>query len=359
MLPNLVLLRQMLEKKGYKVRAVAEGPMALTAVAARAPELILLDVDMPEMNGFQVAEKLKSDPETAAIPILFISARAEIFSKIQAFTSGGVDYITKPFEEEEVLVRVKTHLELSRLRQSLEEMVEERTRHIIELNQKLIEQEKLAAIGNVAAGIVHDLRNPVAIIKGYAELADDQSIGREDRRRCIEVISQEADRISSMVQDLLDFSRGSVSIKLREIELEEYMERVKIATESYFTERKIKFVMNLNEKGMLKLDPDRFLRAIVNIAGNAADILDESGRFEINVTRRDDAWVFRLIDNGPGIPEEIRDTLFEPFVTHAKPHGTGLGMAITRSIVDSHGGNIEFETGPEGTTFIIVLPISA
>ena len=131
---NLHLLKRILVQEGYAVRAVPDGAMALTAAAARAPELILLDINMPDMDGYEVARALKDEPRTRQIPILFISAQNELPSKMKAFDSGGVDYITKPFEEQEVLVRVRTHLDLARLRRELETMVEERTHDLLEMN---------------------------------------------------------------------------------------------------------------------------------------------------------------------------------------------------------------------------------
>lgn len=227
----------------------------------------------------------------------------------------------------------------------------------VSLRNKLARQEKIATIGDMAAGIVHDLKNPVAIIKGSAEMADDDTIGRCDRRRYLEIIGQEADRMLSLVQDLLEFSQGDVSLKKQEIAAEAYLDRVRRALAPNFEGKSIEWVVSSKVRGTLKLDQDRFIRVLVNIAGNAADVLKAGGRFELAFSENAGRVLCTLSDNGPGIPESIRSTLFEPFVTHGKSHGTGLGMAIARSLVEAHGGHLTFETETgKGTTFTIALP---
>ncbi|MBL8019898.1 MAG: sensor histidine kinase [Leptospirales bacterium] len=227
----------------------------------------------------------------------------------------------------------------------------------VELRGKLAQKEKLATIGDMAAGIVHDLKNPVGIIKGSVEMADDDSISRDQRREMLNIINDEADRMLYLAQDILDFSHGMVSVKKQPIDLEAYAERIRTVLLPNFTEKQIKFSLNLNTQGSVQLDPDRFLRVIVNIAGNAAAALPHGGEFKMEVTRLDGRIGLTLRDNGPGIPEEIRSTLFQPFVTHGKAQGTGLGMAIAKSMVEAHGGTITFETETgKGTTFTIEVP---
>lgn len=144
---NLRLLIGMLSREGYKVRPVPNGKLALAAVASAAPELILLDIDMPDLNGYEVCQRLKADEATRDIPVIFLSAMHKTVDKIKAFAVGGVDYITKPFQMEEVLVRLKTHLSLSRLNKHLEELVEKRTNDVLRLNA---EKEQIEAEMQIA-----------------------------------------------------------------------------------------------------------------------------------------------------------------------------------------------------------------
>lgn len=227
----------------------------------------------------------------------------------------------------------------------------------LHLRKELLARDKLAAIGDMAAGIVHDLKNPVGLIKGSVELADDDSLGRDERREMLQIIDQEADRMLLLVQDLLDFSRGSVSIQKSSVSTADYLKRVESAILPAFRAKGVSISLSDRAGGTVFLDPERFLRAIVNIGGNAAEALSDGGTFELSVARQNGSVLFTLRDNGPGIPEEIRESLFEPFVTHGKSHGTGLGMAIAKSMVEAHGGTISFETQRgKGTTFTIEVP---
>ena len=232
----------------------------------------------------------------------------------------------------------------------------------VQLRRQLARKEKMATVGDMAAGIVHDLKNPVAVIKGYAEMADEDQLGRESRRRYLSVIGQESDRLLDMVHDLLDFSRGSVAIHKSTVDFSEFLARLERAAGPTLEQKHIQFSVEGDVTGPVHLDPDRLLRAIMNIVSNAADVLPLHGQFTMRVSRSEDdaaaCIVFQLSDTGPGIPADIQATLFEPFVTSGKPHGTGLGMAIAKSLVEAHGGSISFVTEiGQGTTFTIVLPV--
>ncbi|MBL8021686.1 MAG: sensor histidine kinase [Leptospirales bacterium] len=224
----------------------------------------------------------------------------------------------------------------------------------LRLRNQLMEKEKMAAVGSMAAGIVHDFKNPVGVILGYAEYLKDESGISEEGREYLQTIEQEANRLSSMAQDILDYTRGSMTTESKIIDLGEFLSHAEKSLKPYFSEKGIHFEIRRKYDGQVRLDPERFLRVLINIAGNAADVLGSDGRFDVLV-QKNGHLVFALQDNGPGIPESIQGTLFEPFVTHGKSHGTGLGMAITKSIVEAHGGTIRFETG-QGTTFFIEIP---
>ncbi len=226
-----------------------------------------------------------------------------------------------------------------------------------EFRRQLAAQEKLATVGAMAAGIVHDFKNPVGIILGSLELADDASIPRNERSAYLQIASDEASRLSLMIQDILEYARGSVVVEKREVNLEDYVERVRQSLLPRFSSKGLGLQVIGDATGQVSLDPDRFLRALLNIANNAAEVLKPGGRFEVNFARNVEFVQVTLRDNGPGIPEPIRDTLFEPFVTHGKAHGTGLGMAVVKSMVEAHGGSIEFQTETgKGTTFFVKVP---
>ncbi len=165
---NLRLLAGILNGKGYKVRPVPNGELALSAARGMPPDLILLDIMMPEMNGYEVCEKIKADERTRDIPVIFISAINDVLDKVKAFAVGGVDYITKPFQMEEVLVRVETHLAMCHLQNKLKQKNEELTLTLEQLKETqnhLVQSEKMAALGQLIAGIAHEINTPLGAIR--------------------------------------------------------------------------------------------------------------------------------------------------------------------------------------------------
>ncbi len=165
---NLRLLAGILNGKGYKVRPVPSGELALSAAQGMPPDLILLDIMMPEMNGYEVCEKIKADERTRDIPVIFISAINDVLDKVKAFAVGGVDYITKPFQMEEVLVRVETHLAMCQLQKKLKQKNDELTNTLEQLQatqEQLVQSEKMAALGQLIAGIAHEINTPLGAIR--------------------------------------------------------------------------------------------------------------------------------------------------------------------------------------------------
>lgn len=169
---NLRLLVHLLTERGYKVRALPSGKLALAAVKNHPPDLILLDIMMPKINGYEVCEQLKANPTTRDIPVIFISAISEVMDKIRAFNVGGVDYVTKPFQVEEVLARVETHLENRMLHQSLQQKNDDLTQALAQLQAtqaQLIQSEKMAALGQLIASISHEINTPLGAIQAASE----------------------------------------------------------------------------------------------------------------------------------------------------------------------------------------------
>lgn len=185
---NLQLLLPMFSQEAYRVRVSKSGARALELVHAEKPDLILLDIVMPHISGYDVCRQLKADPETAGIPIIFLSTLNEVENKLEAFELGGVDYITKPFHGAEVLTRVNTHLTLRRLQQQLVETNEHLQRQVLELD-----------------AYAHDLKSPLGILIGYVELLnmEPESLSAEIRQNALKTISRSAHKMNEIVEELL------------------------------------------------------------------------------------------------------------------------------------------------------------
>lgn len=221
-------------------------------------------------------------------------------------------------------------------------------------------QEQLALLGRMAAGVVHDIRNPLTSIKGFADLlvsTDD----REERREFGEIVQEDTDRILSMVQELLDFSRGGTAdLRLKTVSLRGFLERVADTLRRDMERVGVAVELGPIDDAPVNLDVSRMTRMILNIASNAREAMQrEGGVFTIEAHRLDGTVRIALQDTGPGIPEEVAYTLFEPFVTSGKENGTGLGLAICKQIVEAHGGTISFDdSAPRGARFVVELPVA-
>ncbi len=227
-----------------------------------------------------------------------------------------------------------------------------------------IKNEKFSAIGQMAAGIIHDIKNPMTTIKGFAGLLGDLDFTKEERKEYSSMIVGEVDRLVAMVEDLLAFAKGFKSkMVIEKVKTADYFGGLLPLIEKDMTPRGIKVVLKLDYRGDLLIDGEKFKRVLFNIAGNAREAMHDGGMFLMYARQADSGIEIICADNGQGIPEDIADTIFEPFVTKGKKSGTGLGLAVTKKIVEEHGGSIRTINGNysgvagfEGANFAIVLP---
>jgi signal transduction histidine kinase len=229
----------------------------------------------------------------------------------------------------------------------------------IHLTQERIHFERFSAFGKMIGSLVHDFRSPLTAIRGYiGMLAGSDLIGNE-REEYATLATEECGRLNAMIDELLEFARGGrTKLNLENVFLRNYFEDLKPAIEAHFNGDDIRFEMELNYDDSLYLDPARMNRAVLNVASNAGQAMNGRGAFLIRTEKRGNEVVIEFIDTGSGIPEEIRHRIFEPFFSYGKPQGIGLGMSITRKIVEEHGGKISLtsETG-HGTRIRFVIPI--
>jgi signal transduction histidine kinase len=385
---NLKVLASILKPKGYTIRLANNGVKALESVKAKAPKLILLDVQMPEMDGYETCKTLKKNKAWKEIPVIFISALSEVLDKVNAFKVGAVDYIEKPFHVDEVIARVNTHLTLRSQNELLKEAVEQ----VKAAQNKLMQSEKMASLGTLSAGIAHEINNPINFINAGAsglelDLVDlmellklydsvrikqcepeaakeieifkkqiDYTYIKENIMAAIKDIKMGASRTEEIVKGLKRFSRID-SDEMFQLDVnEEITNTIKIVKR--LTQKKILFLVELEEVVTeLKGFPGQISQLFMNLIMNAEQSIKEEGVIKIATVNKYQGIKVLISDNGCGIPKKLGNRIFDPFLTTKEVgEGTGLGLSISYRIVENHHGTITYSSEENvGTTFSIYL----
>lgn len=226
-----------------------------------------------------------------------------------------------------------------------------------ETQEALINKERLALIGRMASTILHDMKNPMSTIGGYAQLIKMREHDHEQLKKYADIISRQVGQFTNMAQDLLTFAQGGDQMQMKNVPATVYLNECCDSLELKFKDRGITLERDLKFEGELRLDGARFFRVLDNIAVNAIDALEDGGVFKISSLEIETGMHLTLEDNGPGMSEEVRKNAFKEFYTHGKRKGTGLGLAIARRVVDEHDGTISIESEPgAGAKFLIDLP---
>ena len=377
---NLQVLSATLLDRGYKVRGVINGKMAIRAARAGSPDLILLDIKMPEMDGYEVCIQLKADPKTSEIPVIFISALDEVLDKVTAFQVGGVDFITKPFHVAEVLARIEHQLTIQRLKKQLLDRNTELQKEIIERKKA----EEAAAAASLAksqfvANMSHELRTPLNAILGFTEVMSRDSFLGDENLENLRIINRSGQHLLELINDVLDLSKieaGIIALDERSFDLYQLLDtleemfQIKAETKNL----QLKFFVQPNVPQYIKTDEKKLRVCLINLLGNAIKFTLDGGRICLRVSVESKQHLaeseiypnstsgepflilFEVEDTGVGIAAAEVDTLFDAFVqTEAGRNaadGTGLGLTITKKYVQIMGGDIALKSVlGEGTSF--------
>ena len=345
---NLQVVGTILRNEGYHVMPATSGLQALERVSAQPPDLILLDLMMPEMDGLEVCSRLKADPLTRQIPVIFLTASNEMEHLMKGFEAGAVDYITKPFNAPELLARVRTHLELKHARERLREMNEEKNEFM-----------------GIAA---HDLRNPLSAIQGYAEMIieDAQSLAHRDLEGNGQRIREAAKRMTEMVQNFLDanrIERGELKLNMAISDLSPLLQSVLETQSPHATAKGQMIQLELPPTPTLALaDVSITLQVFENLVSNAVKYSPPGKKIFVRLKAETGVVRFEVEDQGPGLSKEDQKKLFGKFARlSAKPtggeHSTGLGLSIVKRLVEAMNGKVwcESELGM-GAKFIVTIP---
>ncbi|MBD6618157.1 response regulator [Komarekiella sp. 'clone 1'] len=414
---NLEFVFAVLSDAGFEVAIASDGEIALKQVQYRLPDLILLDVMMPRMDGFETCKKLKKNPETCDIPVIFMTANSDTDSKVEGLSIGAVDYITKPFHEKELLARIKTHLQLRNLTKTLEKRVADRTaalskalQDLQESQLQLVQKEKMSALGQLVAGVAHEINNPVSFIHGnlghasayfqdminlidlyqqhYPEpvleiqeeiTAIDLKYVRSDLPNLISSMKEGVQRIRNISTSLRTFSRADsdrkVSCNIHD-GIDSTIMILKHRLKASEDRPDIQVIRDYDHNlPQVKCFSGQLNQVFMNLLANAIDALEESnlGRNYIEIeanpnqlliqtilTTDKNHVLIRIKDNGVGMSNDVQQKIFDHlFTTKPVGQGTGLGLSIARQIVvEKHGGTLEVNSAcGQGSEFIITLPI--
>ena len=351
---NLSLLSNILEEMNIDVEIASSGQKALRMIENRKPDLILLDISMPEMDGFEVCNRLKADTKFSNIPIIFLTARTEIQDIIKGFKLGAVDYVTKPFNTSELISRVETHLELKKSR----DIIAVQNQDLQELNTM---KDKFFSI------VAHDLKNPFFQIMNDSEtlLKQVKKINDETIEKQLENIFRQSKQSYTLLQNLLEWSRsqtGTLKWEPETIDLTQIIDEIITLLRSIANNKEILLYKVAFKDTFAFADAKMVKATIRNLTTNALKFTERGGEVMVVTEDLGDFIEITISDNGIGIPKEDIEKLFRIDVHYSNPgtegeDGTGLGLILCKEFVERNGGSIYVESEVnKGSKFKFTLP---
>jgi signal transduction histidine kinase len=358
---NLDILTELLNT--YRVFVALDGPTALELVRHHRFELILLDIMMPGMDGFEVCSRLKNEPLTQDIPVIFISAITDTPSLERAFSLGGVDYVIKPFRPTELLARVKTHLQLHTMRTRLEALVEEEITKRQQQERIAQRQSRLAAMGEMLDTVAHQWSQPLSIISLQNDLLSMQEapVPDEELQAYCDAIRAQVKHMQDTLHDFRQFLRldgNAATLSTRGL-----VANVEMLMQGILRNSRVELdTGTIAADAELTVNPSEFVHVLINLVGNAVDAFkarqnNETQWIRLAQYHTPESIVLEIEDNAGGIPETLLPYIFEADIS-GKPdgEGSGIGLYMSRRIVEKHGGGITAVNTPRGARFTITLP---
>ncbi len=355
---NRSLARHTLEDEGYRVVLANGGAEAIAAFERESPDCILLDVRMPEIDGFAVCERIRALPRGRETPLIFLTALRDVDTFDRALRAGGDDFLTKPVRPTELIVRVQTMLQLRRMRVELREHYDLLKHQRDDLLRLGLQKERLMTF------VVHDLKNPVNSIDLHAQiLCRDRGLP-EFARESAAHIRTEARQLNRMILNLLDLSKadeGKLSPKRTDIDVRSMVAEITAELGVAAESRKVQLHTSI-DADRIHVDEDLLRRTLTNLVENAIRYAPPETSIHITATRISGGTEVRIADAGSGIPAEMREKVFDPFVQVevgerlVDSGGRGLGLTFCKLAVEAHGGRIWVEDAAPGTVFCMRLP---
>jgi two-component system, sensor histidine kinase and response regulator len=351
---NIKVVGLTLRRLNYKILIATNGKDAIEMVEKIRPDLVLLDVMMPGMDGYQTCEVIKSDKKNENIPVLFLTALHEKENIVKGFEAGGVDYITKPFNPEELISRVKTHLELKHTRDKLETAME----NLSQLNS--LKDKMFSVIG-------HDLRSPLGSVKMTLEFLSQSASGScpPEIRESLDLMIKTTEEIFDLLENLLGWGKsqtGNLFIEPERLNLNELIQSVYFLSKGNLNFKSLYFENEVPADLSVFADLNMLKLVFRNLISNAIKFTSGGGRIRVLAQPSDGNVEVAVEDNGVGIPEENLLRLFDPgnhLTTYGtnKESGSGLGLKLVHDVIARNNGDIRVESEEgKGTSFIVTLP---
>jgi len=351
---NVRILMGILRPEGYVIQEAHSGEEALAIYDEFKPDLVLLDVIMPGINGFETCRALKARYGDTGAPVIFITAKSESDDVVEGLAAGGVDYLPKPFKSREALARLRTHLH---------------NRVLNEQQRQLVAQLSAAntAKNRLLGMVAHDLRNPLASIRGLTDFLADGSLGslQPEQTEVVKMIQDTSQAMLTMVNELLDVSvieSGELKIEAEERPIADLLTKSVYLNNINAAKKGSHIEVDAMVDAVLRIDADKIRQVVDNLLSNAIKFSPPNSTIKVSLQHDHGEYSVLVRDQGPGIPEGERHKLFKDFgQTSVKPtageKSTGLGLAICKRIMESHGGRISAENMPGGgSVFKITFP---
>lgn len=360
---NLDILVDILDR--YEVFASTDGYDALKILKDKNIDLILLDIVMPSLNGFDLCKMLKEDPKTKDIPVIFITSKSDEETIEQAYDLGGIDYVTKPFKVKELISRVNTHLSLSNQNKELADKVEEETSKRLEQQNILVRNSRLAAMGEMMSAITHQWKQPLnAISVNVTSMEFYFKLDEVDKDEMLNHIKQINSSISFMNETVDDFKNYFNKNKTRSVfNIRKEVNRIYNMIKPQLLKENIEFIMDIDDDIKGYGVASEFKHIILNLLSNAKDsIIQNNTRYrEISIIAEktnNSMILLKVQDTGGGIPEDIINDIFDDYFTTKGKGGTGIGLSMTKLIVEEEmNGTISVCNNKDGALFSLNIPM--
>ena len=336
---NVELLTKRLVAGGYRTCEAYDGEQALEAVAREEPDLVILDVMMPKLDGFEVCRRMKSEERTRQVPVILLTAKREVPDKVRGLDTGADDYVTKPFNPQELMARVRS-------------LLNQRT-----FQDRRVKEEKLGALGQMAEGVAHEVRNPMVSIGGFARRIRDRLPEGDPLREYAQHIIKEVERLETMVEDIVRF-KALVVAPYQPVDLVALFDELLAERQGQLSDGGVA-VDKSYAPGLPSLqgDRDNLKTSFGNLLDNALDAMPDGGTLTLALTADDEKVRAEVADSGRGIPKDELANVFDPFFT-TKMSGAGLGLTMVHRIVTRHGGEVDLASAVGvGTTVVVNLPL--